>query len=80
MEIIAKSQSSTLNFHDIIKFGNYESICQHMADKVFRDLADNSHSTKSLVKKIIAKTGAQIENKILDDAEFYYGDQTLDRS
>ena len=42
-----------------------------MADRVFRDLSDNSRGTKSLVRKIIAKTGTQLENKLLDEAKFY---------
>ena len=71
LEIVGKSQNASLSYHEIIKFGNYEKVCRHMADRVFRDLSDNSRGTKSLVKKIISKTGVQIENKALDEAEFY---------
>ena len=34
-------------------------------------MSDSSRGTKSLIKKIVSKTGVQIENEIVDEAEFY---------
>ena len=67
LQIVDKVQD-VLQFQEIVRIGSYEAVCNHMVDKIFRKLENQSRNTNSLIEKILDKTGVKSDKKILDDA------------
>jgi len=69
LQIVDKAQD-TLQFQEILRLGTYEAVCNHMVDRVFRKL-QNDRSTRRLIERILARTGANLDCDVLDDAMWY---------
>lgn len=69
MQIVGDNQN-TLRFFQIVEFGSYEAICDHMFNQVFRKLTEE-RSVKKQIEKLLSYAKVQITSDILDDAMFY---------
>ena len=67
---IVNKVSLSLSYTEIVKLGSYDAIKVYMVDHVFRTF-ENQRSTKSLIEKIIDRTGIVIESSLLENALFY---------
>ena len=70
LQIVDKAQDS-LQFQEILRLGTYEAVCDHMVDRVFRKLQNESRSTNRLIERILARTDAKMDAGILEDATWY---------
>ncbi len=69
LPISGKAQGS-LQYHEIVKLGSYEAICEYIVDEIFRKL-DNERNTGKLIKKIVTNTPVEVGDEIFSDAMYY---------
>lgn len=60
----------SMKFHEIVKCGGYESICDHMITETFRSL-EELRSTKKLLKRILKHTEVEIDDSVEEEALSY---------
>jgi hypothetical protein len=73
LEIVDKCKgkdAGSIKFHEIVKLGSYDAICDYMVDQVFRSL-ENQRSTQVLLEKILDKTDVTPDPSILRPAMMY---------
>jgi hypothetical protein len=68
LEIINKHQGS-LKFHEIVKLGSYDKICDKMVDDVFRTL--ETPSIRSTVRRLVGHTKVLKDDKPFRDMVMY---------
>ena len=68
--ILSNNVDRSIHYSDIIRIGNFSSLIDEMADRVFRTL-DNKRSTNDLLKAIIKCTRITIEDEIKNTALAY---------
>ena len=70
LSILAQDSEQGIKYHDIIKIGNYDSLIDEMANRVFRTL-ENKRNTKDLLKTVIKSAKITIDNDTLETALAY---------
>lgn len=60
----------TLTFPEIVKLGDFAQLSSYMVSQVFRSL-ENERSTRRLLDRILANTGAKVAEKLVEDALSY---------
>lgn len=68
--ILGNKDSRTIRFSDIISLGNYDSVIEEMAKRVFRIL-ENLRNTTEMMRKLIKITGITINQELFDKALIY---------
>ncbi len=69
LEIVNKSPS-TLAYHEIVKLGSYEAICNFMVEQVFKSI-EGKRNTRALLNKILDKTNVSITEDVMATALMY---------
>lgn len=70
LAVVGKVTGTSLQFHELVSLGNYESIVTKMIDTTFRRLEDERSTTK-LLEKIIGHTKVKIDDVIREEALRY---------
>lgn len=70
LEVVAKAQQITIHFDEVVRLGSYEEVCEHMINKVFRSL-EGQRNMRSLLSKILERTGVEIDQKLVHDTMMY---------
>ena len=69
LEIVGKAPS-TLAYHELVKLGSYEAICNYMVDQVFKSI-EGKRNTRALLLKILDKTDVSITEEVMANALMY---------
>ena len=67
---IIGEHSFTTDARALIRMGNWEAVCEHVAESVFRSL-ENERSTVQLLRKMSKKLGLEVPNHLIDDLAPY---------
>lgn len=70
LAVVGKVTGTSLQFHELVALGSYESIVQKMIDTTFRRLEDERSTTK-LLEKIIGHTKVKINDATREEALCY---------
>jgi len=68
MLVVGKAPAlAQLRYHEIVSLGSWTALSERIVNDVFRSL-EEERSTKTLIRKVIAKTGADVPSGVLKDA------------
>lgn len=70
LEIVNKSPS-TLQYHEIVKLGNYDAVCDYMVAQVFKNIESKERNTRALLKRILSTTGVTPNETTISTALMY---------
>ena len=87
LSILGSDSDRTITFADIVKFGDYNSIIDEMAKRVFRIL-ENLRSTTDMMQKLCKITKISIDENLMNESLVYievrhliiHGDSYIDES
>lgn len=65
--VVGKAPGSSLQYHEIVKLGDYDRIADYMVDQVFKHLESDRNTVKT-IKKLIAGTSVTIADPVFDEA------------
>lgn len=68
--ILGNDTDRSITFADIVRFGNYDSVIEEMAKRVFRIL-ENLRSTSEMMQKLCKITKIVLPDKLLKDSLVY---------
>lgn len=85
LSILGNDTERTITFADIVRFGDYDSIINEMAKRVFRIL-ENMRSTTDMMQKLCKITKITIDNNLMKESLIYievrhlviHGDSAVD--
>ena len=67
---IIGDHSFTTDARALLRMGNWESVCEHVAESVFRAL-ENERNTVRLLQKMSKKLGLEVPNHLIDELAPY---------
>jgi hypothetical protein len=69
LQVVGETTPHKIEFHRIVELGGWDSLVEHMVEKVFRSL-ENEQDTRKLIEKVLKKAGAGLP-EALDEAVQY---------